>query len=104
MKSLIALLAHPVIAASLGVAVGASLLVLTRSGVRFITPENPEIGVVRAVVLMISGLVLGFVALLLYFLFVRAGLAAFGIGLVAGFLIPAFVALFVLSGVVRTSS
>jgi uncharacterized membrane-anchored protein len=103
-KNLIALLAHPVVAASLGVLVGAGLLLLTRSGVRFITPEDPEIGVVRAVVLMITGLVVGFAMLLVYFMFVRAGLVAFGIGLVAGFLIPAFIALFALSGVVKTSS
>lgn len=104
MKSLIALLAHPVVAAFLGVIVGFCLLTLTRAGVRFITPENPEIGVARAVALMLAGMIVGFVALLLYFLFIRAGLVAFGIGLVAGFLVPAFIALFTLSGVIKTSS
>lgn len=103
-NSLVALLAHPVVAAILGVVTGAGLLAMTRTGVRFITPDNPEIGVARAVALMLAGMILGFVALLLYFLFIRAGLVAFGLGLVVGFLVPAFIALFALSGVVKTSS
>ena len=39
-------------------------------------------------------MVAGFVGLLLYYLFVRAGLVPFGLGLIAGFLVPALVALF----------
>lgn len=58
------------------------------------TPETLEIGAARAVVLMLLGMVGAFAALLLYFLFVRAGLVPFGLGLIAGFLVPTFVALF----------
>lgn len=103
-NSLVALFAHPVVAALLGTLLGASLLVLTRTGVRFMTPEFPELGVTRAVALSMLGLVLAFVALLLYYLYVRPGLVAFGIGLIVGFLVPALVALFAFSGLVKTSS
>lgn len=58
------------------------------------TPETLEVGAARAVVLMLLGMVLAFVALLLYYLFVRAGLVPFGLGLVVGFLVPTFVLLF----------
>jgi hypothetical protein len=85
---------NAVVASVLGVAVGASMLALTRVGVGMFTPETLEIGAVRAVVLMVLGLAGGFVGLLLYHLFVREGLIPFGLGMVAGFLVPALVALF----------
>jgi hypothetical protein len=43
---------------------------------------------------MVLGMVAGFVGLLLYYLYVRAGLFPFGIGMIVGFLVPALVALF----------
>lgn len=82
------------VASIVGALVGASALTLTRAGVGMFTPETLELGAVRAVVLMLLGMVGAFVALLLYYLFVRAGLVPFGLGLIAGFLVPTFVVLF----------
>lgn len=82
------------VASVVGVVVGASALALTKAGVGMFTPETLELGAARAVVLMLLGLVGTFVGLLLYYLFARAGLVPFGFGMIAGFLIPTFVALF----------
>ena len=82
------------VASILGVVVGAAMLLLNAIGIRMFTPETLELGAARAVVLMVLGMVAGFVGLLLYYLFVRAGLVPFGLGLIAGFLVPALVALF----------
>jgi len=70
------------------------MLALTKVGVGMFTPETLELGAARAVVLMVSGMVAGFVGLLLFYLYVRAGLIPFGFGMIAGFLVPALVALF----------
>jgi len=43
---------------------------------------------------MVLGMVGAFVGLLLYYLFVRAGLVPFGFGLIAGFLVPTLFMLF----------
>ncbi len=91
---LVGFFGNAVVASLVGVAVGASMLALTRLGVGMFTPETLEIGAVRAVVLMVLGLAGGFVGLLLFYLFVREGLIPFGLGMVAGFLVPALVALF----------
>jgi hypothetical protein len=91
---LVGFFGNSVVASLVGVAVGASMLALTRLGVGMFTPESLEIGAVRAVVLMVLGLAGGFVGLLLFYLFVREGLIPFGLGMVAGFLVPALVALF----------
>jgi hypothetical protein len=93
-----------VIASVCGMAVGVSMLALTRMGVRSFTPETLEVGMARAVVLMVLGLVIAFVGLLLYFVFVRAGLVPFGLGLVVGFTVPALVALFRMSGIAKSST
>jgi hypothetical protein len=82
------------VASILGVVVGAAMLLLNAIGIRMFTPETLELGAARAVVLMVLGMVAGFVGLLLYYLYVRAGLVPFGLGLIAGFLVPALVALF----------
>ena len=87
-------LGNAVVASVLGIALGASMLALNRIGIGMFTPETLELGAARAVVLMVLGMVAGFVGLLLYYLFVRAGLVPFGLGLIAGFLVPALVALF----------
>jgi hypothetical protein len=94
MTGMVGFFGNAVVATVLGVALGASMLALTRLGVGMFTPETLEIGAVRAVVLMVLGLAGGFVGLLLYYLFVRQGLIPFGLGMVAGFLVPALVALF----------
>jgi hypothetical protein len=53
--------------------------------------------------MLVLGLVIAFVGLLLYFVFVRTGLVPFGLGLVAGFTVPALVALFRASGIAKSS-
>jgi len=83
---------------------GAALLALTAAGVRMFTPETLEVGMAKAVVMMVIGLVLAFAGLLLYFLYVRAGLVAFGLGLVTGFTVPALIALFRTSGIAKSST
>lgn len=95
--------ADPIVASVLGVLLGAGILALTASGVRSFTPETLELGMARAIVMMVLGLVGAFVALLLYYTFARAGLVAFGLGLVTGFTVPALVALFRATAVAKSS-
>lgn len=95
--------AAPYVAAILGILLGGGALALTAAGVRQFTPETLELGMARALVLMVLGMVAAFVGLLLYFLFVRAGLVAFGLGLVTGFTVPALIALFRTSGIAKSS-
>jgi hypothetical protein len=94
MTGVVGFFGNAAVATVVGVAAGASMLALTKLGVGMFTPETLEIGAVRAVVLMVLGLAGGFVGLLLYYLFVREGLIPFGLGMVAGFLVPALAALF----------
>lgn len=68
------------------------------------TPETLEIGMAKALALMALGLVLAFVGLLVYFLYARDGLIPFGLGLVAGFMVPGLVALFRTSGIAKSST
>ncbi|MDZ4178156.1 MAG: hypothetical protein U1E29_02810 [Coriobacteriia bacterium] len=97
-------LLRPAVAAILGALVGASALLATRYGVRFMTPDQPELGVARAVALMGAGMIGSFLALLACFIWARDVIGPFGIGLVAGIIVPAFVALFPLSGNARVYS
>lgn len=80
------------------------MILATRWGVRFMTPEALELGVARAVALATVGMIAAFVALLLYYLFLRTALVPFGLGLVVGFIVPAFVALFSASGLVKPAT
>lgn len=97
-------IARPAPSLVLGVLLGAGMLFVTARAVKLATPDRPELGVARAVALSGLGLLVAFVALLLYYLYARDGLTAFGVGLVGGFLVPAFVALFVSSGITSVSS
>jgi hypothetical protein len=90
-----------VVAFVIGVVLGASMLALTARGVRSFTPETLELGAMRAVAFMVLGLGVAFLGLLLYYLFVRPGLVAFGLGLAVGFVVPATVALISMSGVAK---
>jgi hypothetical protein len=101
---ILAFAGQPFVAAVLGIIIGAGMLALTAAGVRSFTPETLEVGMARAVVLMVLGLVIAFVALLLYYLYVRAGLVPFGLGLVAGFTVPALIALFRASAAATSST
>lgn len=91
-------------AAVLGAALGVAMILATRWGVGFMTPEAPELGVARAVALSLAGMIAAFVALLLYYLFLRTALVPFGLGLVVGFIVPAFIALFSASGLVKPAT
>jgi hypothetical protein len=102
--SILGFAGQPFAAAVLGIVSGAGLLMLTAAGVRQFTPETLEIGMARAIVLMVLGLVLAFAALLLYYRLMPAGLVPFGLGLVAGFIVPALVALFRVSGITKSSA
>jgi hypothetical protein len=101
--NVVAFFGDPVVAAVVGAALGACLLALTAMGVRSFTPETLELGAMRAIAMLVMGLAIAFAGLLLYYLFVRPGLIAFGLGLAAGFVVPATVALFRLTRVTKTS-
>lgn len=75
-----------------------------RWSVRFATPDEPDFGMVRTLVINVAGMIGAFVALMLYYLFAREAIAAFGIGLIVGFVAPTLIAMFTLSGTVKTSS
>ena len=87
------------VASALGVLLGVAALLLTRRGARFLTPETLELGAARAVAFMSLGLFAAFFSLLGYFLWAPDGLTYFGIGLIVGFMVPAFVSLFRFSGI-----
>jgi hypothetical protein len=91
---IVRVLGNWVVASALGATLGVAMLVLTKLGVGMFTPETLGIGAMRAVAMMMAGLALGFAGLLAYFLYVQAGLVPFGLGMVAGFLIPTTIALF----------
>ena len=96
-------LVNPLVAAVLGALLGASMLALNHAGVRMMTPDAPEIGAAKAVVLLVGGLVAAVAGLFVYFSFLRAGLTAFGLGMVVGFTVPALVTLFRFSGIKHAS-
>jgi hypothetical protein len=103
-SGIITILGWPAVAAALGVALGVGMLALTAAGVRSFTPETLEIGAMRAISMMVVGLIVAFGALLLFYLFVRPGLVPFGLGLAAGFTVPALIALFRTSGIGTSST
>jgi len=80
------------------------MILANRWGIGFMTPENPELGVARAVAVSGLGMIAAFFALLLYYLFMRTALVPFGLGLVVGFIVPAFIALFSVSGLVKPAT
>jgi hypothetical protein len=103
-ENIVAFFGNPIVAGILGVALGVALLAMTARGVKSFTPETLELGAMRAIAMMVLGLLMAFVGLLLFYLFVRPGLTAFGLGLAGGFVVPATVALFRMSGIAKTSN
>jgi hypothetical protein len=101
---IVAFFGHPVVAGLIGAALGAGMLALTARGIKSFTPDTLELGAMRAVAMMVLGLALAFAGLLLYYLFVRSGLVAFGLGLAVGFVVPATVLLFRMSGLTKISA
>jgi len=102
--NVIRFLGDPFAAGVIGVALGAGLHALTAAGVRCFTPETLEVGMARAVAMLVLGLVLAFAGLLAYYLFVRPGLVAFGLGLAGGFIVPATIALFRMPGLSKPTT
>ena len=102
--NVIRFLGDPFAAGVIGIVLGAGLLALTAAGVRSFTPQTLEVGMARAVAMLVLGLVLAFAGLLLYYLFVRPGLVAFGLGLAGGFIVPATIALFRMPGLSKPTT
>ena len=98
----VALLANPILAAVLGLTLGVALLRLCRFGATFFTAEEPEIGMIRALVVNAAAMGLALALLALYFVFVRPGFVAFGVGLAGGFTTAALVELFRFAGPSKT--
>lgn len=73
-------------AAVLGLALGAGLLLASRAASRLITPDDPAIGMAKVLVANTAVMALAVAALVVCFLYARAALTFFGIALVAGFL------------------
>ena len=75
------LLGHPLVAVTLGMALGVVLTLVSERAVAFVTPEDPMRGLAIVGVMMGLRLALALAALAAYFLFARDGLAAFGLTL-----------------------
>ncbi len=80
------LLAQPIIAAPLGVAVGVCAVLVSRGASRFVTSDDPTIGFAKVVVAMIIRLLVVVGMLAAFYFLAPAGLAPFGIALIVGFL------------------
>jgi len=74
------------------------LLELSRFGASFFTADDPWLGMTRTLVINAGSMVVALVALTLYFVYVRPGLAYFGACLAGGFMLMALVALFRFAG------
>jgi hypothetical protein len=93
-----ALLADPLLAAVLGLALGVGLLFASRRASRLITPDDPAIGMAKVLVANAAVMCAALASLAAYYVFARAALSFFGIALVAGFLVSASVELFRFGG------
>jgi hypothetical protein len=89
--------ANPILAAALGLALGVGLLVVSRVSVRFMTPDDPGLGLAKVAVTMVVRMAAVVATLLAYFVWARAGLVPFGAALVAGFFVMVTVELFTMS-------
>jgi hypothetical protein len=63
------------------------MLLLSRAVSRTMTPDDPQLGMMRVSVMMVLRLVVALAALLVFYVWIRPGLVPFGIGLIAGFLV-----------------
>lgn len=95
-------LANPFAAATIGILIGVALLRVCRFGVSFFTPEEPEIGMIRALVLNAVAMGVALTLLTLCFVFVRPAFVAFGVALAGGFTFAALYELFRYAGPSKT--
>jgi zinc transporter ZupT len=70
------------------------MLLIARATARTMTPDDPQIGFARVAVSMVLRLLAALAALLSYYVWIRPGLAPFGIGLIAGFLVMIAIEMF----------
>lgn len=94
----LALLANPLMAVVLGLALGAGMLLASRSASKLLTPDDPAIGMAKVLVVNMAVMGIAIASLLVYFYVARAALTFFGIALVAGFLGLASIELFRFGG------
>jgi hypothetical protein len=80
------LLAQPYVATPLGFAIGVALVLVSRASSRLITPDDPQLGMMRVVVAMFLRLGVVVALLAAYYFWAPAGLTYFGISLVVGFM------------------
>jgi hypothetical protein len=83
--ALSSLIGQPVIAAALGVALGATLTFVAERAVRLVTPADPFRGMVLVTLLMGARFMIAALALALFYRFAHQGLAPFGIALGVSF-------------------
>lgn len=80
-SALSSLFVNPVLAAALGVLLGAVLTLVAERAVRVVTPADPFRGMVLVTLLMGARFTVAAAALAAYYSFARDGLAPFGIAL-----------------------
>lgn len=90
-------LGEPLPAALFGLLLGAGLLLVSRSSVRLMTPDDPALGLAKVAVIMVFRMAVVVLALVAYFSWARPGLIPFGTALVGGFFCLVTIELFTLS-------
>ncbi|MBN2404614.1 MAG: hypothetical protein JXE06_03445 [Coriobacteriia bacterium] len=86
-----------------GVFFGAAFIILVRKSARLVIPEDPLGGMVRLLAVNALCMLLAVSVLGILFVYLRAALAPFGIGLMFGFIGTAVVQFVRSSGAVRIS-
>lgn len=85
--SVLALLGHPVVAAVLGIALGAGLLLTSRASFKTITPDSMESGLIFAAISLFVRMALAAAVLFVYFRFISEGFVPFAAGVAGGFVV-----------------
>ena len=85
--SLTRLLSQPVVAAALGIALGAGLLLASRASFRTLDSADPSRALVLAAAALLGRLVAATLVIYLYSRFVPAGFPAFGVSLAGTFIV-----------------
>ncbi|MBN2248668.1 MAG: hypothetical protein JW733_08205 [Coriobacteriia bacterium] len=81
------LFGHPMAAAALGVLLGAVLTLASERAASFVTPQDPFRGIAIVAVMTGARLVVALLALGVYSVFARDGLAPFGFALGVSFIV-----------------
>jgi hypothetical protein len=102
-SAVLGVLTNPFAAGFLGLVSGAGLLLLTKRASRLVTPDDPTIGMAKALAVIFCGLAGAVAALTLLHLFARAAVLPFGAAISAGFLLAATIELFKFGGFAAVS-